>query len=144
MKVSTCLLCSGGRDVRVSATRGCHQVSHVVRRLSEENAPYDGQLRHCPVSLACHGQTPTVLIQRQSLSGLTSLATSLLPDKHKLIIVYRMREKGCAENIVKISHYSRLGSEVLVSASYQKSPASRGSWGSKLQLLEPVRVRSTC
>ena len=39
--------CAGGGDVRVSAARGGDQVPDVVRRLSEENAPDDGQPRHC-------------------------------------------------------------------------------------------------
>jgi len=38
--------CSGSGDVRFSASRGGHQVPHVVRRLSEANAPHHGQLRH--------------------------------------------------------------------------------------------------
>jgi len=50
------LLCLGRRNVRFPATRGGHEVPHVMCRLSEENAPDNGQLRHHPVSLASHGQ----------------------------------------------------------------------------------------
>ena len=39
-------MCSGRRDLRVPAARGRHQVPHVVRRLSEENASNYGQLWH--------------------------------------------------------------------------------------------------